>query len=233
MEKDKKIIIAENGPYIVSGNLPLEKEIMVPDEEGNPKAWQAGEKYPNKENYALCRCGRSQNKPYCDGTHTKINFDGKETASTKKYSEQAEKVSGPNLDLYDAPDFCAGARFCHRGGGTWNLTQNSDNLKSKNWAIEEACNCPSGRLVACDKKTGQPIESKFEKSIGVVEDPGAGVSGPLHIKGGIPIELADGTKYEERNRVTLCRCGKSKNKPFCDGSHITEGFDDGDRSLKR
>jgi CDGSH-type Zn-finger protein len=50
-------------------------------------------------------------------------------------------------------------------------------------------------------------------------NPQAGVVGPIMVRGGITIEGADGTVYEKRNRVTLCRCGKSKNKPFCDGSH--------------
>ena len=37
----------------------------------------------------------------------------------------------------------------------------------------------------------------------------------------------DGHRYEVRNRVTLCRCGASKNKPFCDGSHAAIEFKDG------
>jgi len=47
------------------------------------------------------------------------------------------------------------------------------------------------------------------------------------------VESSDGTVYESRNRATLCRCGKSLNKPYCDGTHIMAGFNDGDESLKR
>jgi CDGSH-type Zn-finger protein len=36
----------------------------------------------------------------------------------------------------------------------------------------------------------------------------------------------DGTPYEVRNRQTVCRCGQSRNKPFCDGSHKENGFED-------
>ena len=39
-------------------------------------------------------------------------------------------------------------------------------------------------------------------------------------EGRIPIQSADGTEYEVRNRATLCRCGRSHNKPFCDGTHL-------------
>ena len=97
-------------------------------------------------------------------------------------------------------------------------------LERKNLEIKQACDCPSGRLTACEN--GKDIEPKFEKSIGVIEDPESGVSGPLWIRGGIPVESASGEQYEVRNRVTLCRCGKSKNKPFCNGSHMTSGFKD-------
>lgn len=232
-KKTPKIKIVKDGPYMVSGNVPITKQTIIVDEEGISVRWQEGEKYPEKKECGLCRCGQSKAKPYCDGTHSKVDFDGTETASRKKYLEQAEKIDGPDLDLTDAPDLCASARFCDRAGGTWNLTRESGNPESRKMAIEEACDCPSGRLVAWDKKirfdsesrqAGQTIEPEFAPSIGLVEDPVAGASGPLWVKGGIPIESADGKKYEERNRATLCRCGKSKNKPFCDGTHISIGF---------
>ena len=66
------------------------------------------------------------------------------------------------------------------------------------------------------------IEPNLEKSIGAIEDPAIGTFGPLWIRGGIPIYSADDKLYEVRNRVTLCRCGKSTNKPFCDSSHYPE-----------
>jgi CDGSH-type Zn-finger protein len=226
-----KVTVTKNGPYIVSGKLPLAKEIIVVGKEGEPETWKTGEKYPLEENCALCRCGASKNKPYCDGTHIKRHFDGKETASRLLYFEQAEKTVGPALQLTDAESLCAAARFCHRGEGTWNLVEKSDDAKAKQIVIESACNCPSGRLVVWDK-AGNPMEPKLEPSIGIVEDPQKKVSGPLRLKGNIPLESADGTMYELRNRVTLCRCGKSGNKPFCDGKHIKAKFSDGDESLK-
>jgi len=225
-KENKKVVICENGPYLVSGNLPLAKEIIKSDSYGDPVKWEKSERCPDQKNYSLCRCGQSKNPPYCDGTHLQINFDGTETASRKKYSEKAEKIDGPDLVLTDVPELCASARFCHREGGTWNLTVYSDNPQRKKLAIEEACHCPSGRLVACDKKTGKPVEPKLEPSISLVEDPDAKVSGPIWVKGGVPIESSDGTKYETRNRVTLCRCGQSANKPFCDGSHLSVRFID-------
>ncbi|MFA5714471.1 MAG: CDGSH iron-sulfur domain-containing protein [Candidatus Paceibacterota bacterium] len=220
MGTDKKIKIEKDGPYHVSGNIPLEKEFVVPDSNNDPLSWKKGEKYKTEGEYRLCRCGNSHNKPFCDGTHQKIEFDGTETASKESYEKQAEKISGPEMDLMDAPNLCAGSRFCHRQGGTWELTKRSNNPKAKETAIEEACNCPSGRLTAVDKKTGKSIEPEFSPAISAIEDVPAQVSGPLWVKGGILIESSDGSIYESRNRQTICRCGKSCNKPFCDGSHL-------------
>jgi CDGSH-type Zn-finger protein len=82
-------------------------------------------------------------------------------------------------------------------------------------------------LVIHDNATQKPIEHPLAPAIGVVEDPALGCSGPLYVQGGIPIHSSDGKRYEVRNRVALCRCGVSANKPFCNGSHASLGFDDG------
>lgn len=231
MKTNQKVTIAKNGPYLVSGKLPLSKVVSTVGRCDEPEEWKQGKQYPKQEKYSLCRCGKSQNKPYCDETHAKIGFNGTEKASQKQYKDQAEIIYGPKLDLTDAKEFCSTVRFCHLAGGTWHNVEISDNSNAKKIAIKTACNCPSGRLVVWDKKTKAPFETKFDPSIEIIEDPQKKVSGPIWVKGGIELESADGTKYETRNRMTLCRCGKSNNKPFCDGSHINVRFNDGDESL--
>ncbi|MDD4874568.1 MAG: CDGSH iron-sulfur domain-containing protein [Dehalococcoidales bacterium] len=214
-----KIKVTQNGPYVVSGEVPISEQIIHVDSDDQCHGWDEGKKFTKQDNCALCRCGKSSNKPFCDGTHLTVKFNSKETASHESYAEQAEKIEGPDLTLTDARDLCAGARFCHRAGGTWKLTEQSSNPEARKIAIEEACDCPSGRLVAWDNE-GNAIEPDFEPSIGLVKDPQAGRDGPLWVRAGIPVESADGKIYEVRNRVTLCRCGKSSNKPFCDGTHL-------------
>jgi CDGSH-type Zn-finger protein len=59
---------------------------------------------------------------------------------------------------------------------------------------------------------------------GLIEDPVEGCSGPIWLRGGAALISADGRQYEVRNNMTVCRCGASKNKPFCDGSHASIGF---------
>lgn len=227
----EKIVVKKDGPFVVTGAVPLDKEVAEVDFVF-PIRWKKTGSYPLKKTYQLCRCGKSRKMPYCDGTHTKTGFDGTETADTAPYMEGAKRYEGPEMDLTDNRPLCSSARFCDRKGGTWHLTKKSDDPKAKDLAIQQACDCPSGRLVAWEKDQNQPIEPKFDKSISVTEDPGADASGPLWVKGGIPIVSEEKeTTYEIRNRVTLCRCGASKNKPFCDSSHIETRFNDGDESI--
>lgn len=226
MTENKKIHIQKNGPYRVDADVVLEKELVVPDDKNDPLTWKKGEKYETKGGYSLCRCGASKSKPFCDGAHAKIEWDGTETADKQCYKDKMEILEGPELDLKDISPLCARARFCHRLSGTWRLTQMSDDPRARDTAIQQACDCPSGRLVAMNKDTREEIERDCEASIGVTEDIPAGVSGPLWVKGGVEVVGEDGESYEVRQRQTLCRCGKSKNKPFCDGTHINVGFDD-------
>jgi CDGSH-type Zn-finger protein len=221
-ENTPKIKVTKNGPYLVSGKIPLQKKVIIADSEGTATEWKLGTKYEPQEKYSLCRCGKSKNKPFCDGTHIKVGFDGTEMAGEETYLKEPKEIDGPALKLTDIEELCASARFCHRSGGIWNLVPASDDPEKKQTAIEETCDCPSGRLVIEDKQTGKRIEPKLAKSIGLIEDPAMGVSGPIWVRGGVPVESADGKTYQVRNRVTLCRCGKSKNKPFCDSSHYPE-----------
>ena len=216
-----KIKVSKNGPYIISGGIPLVEQIIGIDTEGQSYEWREGRRYPSGDLYTLCRCGQSNNKPFCDGTHIKVKFNGTETASRRAYLDQAKRIKGPALELTDTKGLCAAARFCYRNGGIWKLTQQSNDPKAKRIAVAEAGNCPSGRLVVWDVN-GKAIELEFKPSLALVQDSQEDMNGPIWVLGGIPVESADDSIYEIRNRVTLCRCGKSANKPFCDGSHCKQ-----------
>jgi CDGSH-type Zn-finger protein len=231
--KKGRIVVSKNGPYLVSGSLPLRKEIAVVGDSRAPEKWIKGEKYRVGASYRLCRCGRSEHKPFCDDTHTRIRFRATDKRHRKSYLGLSQKLAGPGLVLRDAESLCSSARFCYPGGGTWQLTIESGDRRKRKLAIRQAGNCPSGRLAAYDKKTGKPIEPEFVPSISLTEDPQRRVSGPIWVKGGILVESTEGKAYEARNRVTLCRCGRSRNKPFCNGTHIKAKFSDGDKSLRK
>jgi CDGSH-type Zn-finger protein len=221
-----KITVTQNGPYEVTGQIPLAKQIIQADAEGQSREWQQGQEYTVADSYRLCRCGQSGNKPFCDNTHLTVRFNGRERASRKPYLEQAVVFDGPTMELTDAQPLCAFARFCDPDGQVWNLIEETDDPAKQAMVKHEAGHCPGGRLVAWDKATRQPFEPELAPSLGLVEDPQQGVSGPLWVRGGIPVESADGTAYEVRNRVALCRCGGSANKPFCDGTHASIRFSD-------
>lgn len=224
-KSERKIQVIKDGPYLVSGDIPLLKMIIKCSGETNtPTEWLFAGEYPMQETHLLCRCGHSGNKPFCDGTHLEIKFDGTEAFDNVPFEQMAKTNEGPQLTLKDAEILCASARFCHRGGDIWDQIPQTDNPKLKENCVRNAADCPSGRLVVTDKLTDETIEPRFEQSIGVVEDPAVGISGPLWIRGGIPIYSADGKLYEIRNRATLCRCGKSTIKPFCDSSHYPEEY---------
>jgi CDGSH-type Zn-finger protein len=221
-----QITVTKDGPYEVRGDVPLVRLEIETNTAGESVGWRESGRVEGGERYFLCRCGRSASKPFCDWSHADADFEGTETAGHDSYQQVSVSIDGPGVVLRDARGLCAEARFCDRGGGLWNLVEECGEPQARSLAEEEAQLCPSGRYVMVDRETGEPIEPQLEPSIAVIEDPHLGVSGPLFVRGGIAVVDADGTAYEVRNRVTLCRCGQSANKPFCDGSHIVAEFRD-------
>ena len=124
--KDMRITVTKNGPYVVTGNVPLYQEEICNDAEGNCRTWKKTKEFPRAEQYALCRCGHSKNKPFCDGTHATIGFNGTERAGDEPYLKHPRIIHGPELELLDYENLCVHARFCMRAGGIWNLTEHSD-----------------------------------------------------------------------------------------------------------
>ncbi|MDD6210838.1 MAG: CDGSH iron-sulfur domain-containing protein [Bacteroidales bacterium] len=220
------IKITADGPYLVYGKPTLDQQIIAPNDEGSSWVYKQGKSYEVKEPCALCRCGESKNKPYCDGAHHNAQWDPKETASRLPILEDADVYEGSKYDLFDNESYCAFARFCDAYGQIWNLIRKDGTREGEELVKHEASHCPAGRLMLRNKTTGEFFEPGFEPGISLIEDPGIKVSGPIWVRGGIRIESADGTSYEIRNRVTLCRCGQSTNKPFCDGTHASMAFRD-------
>jgi CDGSH-type Zn-finger protein len=218
------VTVSKDGPYIVSGGPPLTKQTIVADAQGESVQWQEGAAYDSPTKYALCRCGHSRKAPFCDGTHTQIGFVGTETAERAPYSAQATIFDGSVLALLDAKHLCADGRFCDPNGKVWNQVAHTDDPEIRSMFLRQVHLCPAGRLVAFDKAAGTTIEEHLPVSIGLIEDPRADCSGPIWLRGGISLTSADGFQYEVRNRVTICRCGASRNKPFCDGSHASIKF---------
>ncbi len=211
MSKTSPIIsCAEDGPYLLKNDASSTVTLCVsgPD----------GETVSSVHGVALCRCGGSGNKPFCDGTHRKNGFSDRNEADAE--NNRQISYAGASITIHDNRSICAHAGYC------------TDQLSSvfkmgeEPWidpdcaSIEEIIvlvnQCPSGAL----SYTVEASESSNQEptpGIRVMED------GPYAVNG---IELAAhelGTGATSA-RFTLCRCGASKNKPFCDGSHWDIGF---------
>ena len=213
-----RIRVSEHGPYFASGKIALTVRTPRDDDRGEPVEWIAGEKRPERLTYVLCRCGHSANKPYCDGTHTKIGFDGTCAADHAPGATRRKVYQGHGITMTDDESLCAGYAFCDPNGGVWREIGETSDPVVKARVQQQIANCPSGRLQYSLHGSNAPVDVHSKPTIATIPD------GPLWVLGGIPVETVDGFTYEVRNRQLLCRCGASGNKPFCDGSHRRANF---------
>ena len=159
-EERFSITVTETGPYLVYGRPPLAEQFIMPDESNDSWYFQEGRHFSTEsEPTALCRCGASRRKPYCDGSHEKASWDPRLTAQRDALLDNAEVIDGGTLQMTDNEKYCVFARFCHPHGDAWSLTEQSDDPEARRLAVREASMCPSGRLMAWDKETMKPYES--------------------------------------------------------------------------
>ena len=171
---------------------------------------------------ALCRCGHSKDKPYCDGSHSKIDFSG-----AKDPDRRADKVvefKGKEITILDNRGVCSADGACVRESPEvfqkdkkpmWIFPDSGSVRKT----IETIEKCPSGSL---SYKIGiQRIQDlNREPAIKIAKN------GPLEFVGWIQLIDDQESRPESSEHYTLCRCGASKNKPFCDNSHKKIEFKD-------
>ena len=218
-----EIRIEENGPYEVEGPLPIARTRTVKTEFGEPVDYAPFEPGDADETYRLCRGGTSGNKPFCDDSHLEEpRVDVTERADHGPRDDRTDVFQAQDgAIISDDLSICTKAGYCKdRFTGVWQMLGDPDP------AVRERMGrmvqlCPSGRLAWADSVDSPDREPEYEPEIGVFRN------GPLFVRGGVRVVGADGEPYEVRNRQTLCRCGHSQNKPFCDGSHKLVGFRDG------
>ena len=220
-EEIQKISVQPNGPYIVRGGIPLVRKMPVVSEHGEPLTWKKEGILSTEDFYRLCRCGRSSTKPFCDETHARIEFDGIETADTGPIANRERNYEGEKIVVKDDRSICDHSGFCgNRVTNVWKMIRQTDDTQVRAQIMAMVERCPSGALSYALEPDGENIEPDLPKEVSVIPD------GPLWVSGGITVERSDKQFLETRNRVTLCRCGASKKKPLCDGSHKEVGFSD-------
>lgn len=227
VDKEKRIIITKNGPYRVQGNIPLVRKTQVVSEYGEPLTWKnEGEIEKDDGDYFLCRCGQSSHKPFCDGTHRKVGFDGTERAPITLTAARSRALrGGVRLVVKKDASLCMASGFCGmRRASLAQYVMASSDTEARSLAIAMVERCPSGSLTYHIEPDEPDIEPDLPQMIAdTTEITSDGpIAGSLWVTGGIPIERSDGQPFETRNRVTLCNCGASSLKPLCDGTHRHE-----------
>ncbi len=206
MKKKPAIKPTAKGPFVFNN---LEKLI-----EGNGNKVRIEDKF-----FALCRCGQSRAKPFCDGTHGKTSFTGEK--SKERVPRRLDKYPGKEITIFDDRGICSHAGFCtdglpkvfKMGVEPWI----DPDAEVKEEIIKTIKKCPSGALsFSIDGVKYNPLSDN--PTVKIIEN------GPYYIKG--PIDLHDEDKPTLEGRYALCRCGYSKNKPFCSGQHWYKNFSD-------
>lgn len=208
MSKEPKIIFTKHTPFLV---VDLD-EIKRDD----------GEVYPLSQVTALCRCGKSKNKPYCDGSHAKEGLNEVKDPK-RKIEDKLKNYHGKDITVHFNLAVCSHNAACVKG------LPEVFNVRKKPWimadnapvekVIETIRKCPSGALsYTVDGVTYTNFKEKKEIIIQK--------NGPLQVGGGIELKDDQGTSPQIDTQYELCRCALSKNRPFCDGTHKCTKIDE-------
>ena len=212
------IEVQAHGPYEVTGDIPIRPRRVVRTQAGEAVTWTFDDELEHPATYYLCRCGQSRNKPFCDGSHAFELFEGTETAPTSTYDERAERHEGPEVVVSVDPQMCHHSRFCkYELTNYFETIPQAGDIEKLSMLVGMVERCPSGALSI--EVNGSVVEPLLHQQISPVEN------GPLLVSGAIEVSRADDEPMEVRHRVALCRCGDSANKPLCDGSHLSNGFE--------
>ncbi len=180
-----------------------------------------GKEYDTRDAMALCRCGASATKPFCDRTHAKIGFTDEKQPD--RVPDKLESYEGREITIHDNRGICSHAGHCTDGlPKVWRMKTEpwiDPNGASKDEIVATIKKCPSGALSWTEQ--GEAVR-EWHDAEKILVIPG----GPYAIQGGAELEGAEFGEGASREHFTLCRCGKSKNKPFCNGAHWYHGFDD-------
>jgi CDGSH-type Zn-finger protein/truncated hemoglobin YjbI len=214
---DPRIQTAANGPLLVTNAIHLDDWL--------------GQPLPTRPQMALCRCGASQLKPLCDGSHTAVGFD--DAKSADGVADRRDSYVGVQVTIHDNRSICQHSGYCtDRLATVFHLDAEPFVTPSggrMDEIIRAVRDCPSGALsYAIDG-----VEARGDADHHGTRAPAIEVSkdGPYRVTGGVPLVDGDGSAITRNHgasneHYTLCRCGQSQNKPFCSGMHYYGNFRD-------
>lgn len=208
MNPRPSIECAKNGPFLLKGKGEL-LDLL------------SGERTRTSDVVALCRCGASDKKPYCDGSHVGSGFTG-DTQPGRTKDERTDYV-GKHITIHDNRGLCAHAAFCTERLGSVFRQHDEPWIDPDGAPLEQVIElvkaCPSGAL----SYSIDGVEHRDQETDPVIM---IAPNGPYAVKGGVELRGCPWGEGASQEHYDLCRCGQSKNKPFCDGSHWSTKFDE-------
>jgi CDGSH-type Zn-finger protein/truncated hemoglobin YjbI len=212
-----QIQAARNGPYLVSNVSRLTDHLGVP-------------RRPVPQ-LALCRCGQSAIKPWCDGSHARTGF--RDAKDPKRVPDRRDSYPGQELTIFDNRGICQHSGLCtdrlatvFRAGAEPFVAPSGGRLDEIIRAVRD---CPSGALSyalgGTEARDQADWGNEREPAIEVTKDGPYRITGAIALAGpdGAAVDRAEGASLEH---YALCRCGQSQNKPFCSGMHWYVNFRD-------
>ena len=201
-----KLTLTENGPYLAEGDfrfLDAKRKLLETDGA-----------------YELCRCGASSTSPFCDRKRCDEGFGAAGDSAEPRW----RRYTGTTIDVGYS------ARICiHDGACTFGAPDVFDPRKRpwvdpKDFDADKIAavvhRCPSGALVYDRLDGGSQEPPDTPEVIQTTRN------GPFYLRGDIEIVSPDGERIFRGTRASLCRCGASRNKPFCDENHEMVRFKD-------
>jgi CDGSH-type Zn-finger protein len=222
-EEKPRILPLPNGPYYLLNDSKPEIIENLQNSKGEPLSTVIG--------IALCRCGASKNKPFCDGTHATIGFSSQNDESKQNaIKDKRKSYVGNKITIHDNRRICSHAKECV------NNLPSVFRFNSRPWIdpngasaeemIQTIRKCPSGALSYSIDGVEYRDPRDRKPMVTVSKD------GPYVITGGIDLIIGENNNNSQfgeaasKEHYTLCRCGASANKPFCDGTHNVVNFKD-------
>ena len=181
-----------------------------------------GQTYASPKGAALCRCGGSENKPLCDGSHGALHFSDRKESDGHR--DRRKSYPGARLVIHDNRHVCSHSGICtHELPGVFDRLArpwiNPDGAEAAA-IIATIERCPSGAL-------SYSVEGVEHRDLAREPEVIVASDGPLCLVGGVEVVGHEPRAVEvSSEHCTLCRCGSSRNKPFCDGNHAEIGFKD-------
>ena len=207
MSQKPTVVAKKNGPYLLTNCRML-------------KAFADGKVYDSAGTVALCRCGASSKKPFCDGAHNTVGFTDEKAPD--RVADKRETHVGATVTIHDNRGICAHAARCTEGlpsvfrpgAEPWIDPDGADAAT----VIAAIRQCPSGAL----SYTVDGVEHRDrEREPMIMIAP----NGPYAVFGGAELSNVTWAEGASQEHFDLCRCGHSRNKPFCDGAHWDHPFD--------